>query len=238
MSKKQYIYEEVRDFIKKRIDSGAYEVGSKIPSENEFAKVFGVHRKTIRTSIAMLVEEGLLKTIPGKGTYVVGLEEEIHLFERYRTDNAIHENGTVEVINAVIRKVGNLYCHIFNCSSEELMYSINLLRNVDSKPLIFEQIFIPVRFISDLERYDLKAFNIADILNFEGINLKRIQQKLDIVNISTRNGKYLNLEKYDQVLLLEKLSYDENDLCVEYKKQYIRGDLVKISNVFGDRKEV
>ena len=234
MTKKQFMYEEVYEFIKKRIENGIYGVGFKIPSENEFAKVFGIHRKTIRTSIAMLANEGLLKTVPGKGTFVVGAENEIHLLDRYHTDQVMEKSGNIEIVRSVIRKIGNYYSYTFGCSSEDLMYTINLVRNLTEKNLIFEQLFIPVKYIKNFDKYDLKAFDSSEIFKFEGIKINRVQQKLNVVNISKRNGKYLDLENHEKVLLLEKYSYDSHDNCIEYKKQYIRGDLVKITNDFGD----
>ena len=233
MSKKQYIYEEIRDFIKKRIETGAYDIGHKIPSEQEFSKVFGVHRKTIRTAISMLVEEGMLKTLPGKGTYVIDLEEEIPLIERYRLDERTKESGTVEILHANIRQIGNYYEHVFKCSQNEKMYSIDFLRKSGEQPLILEQVFIPVKYIKNLEQYDLKAFDIEDVFKFEGIEIKKVHQKLNVIDISTRNSKILKIENNKQVLLLEKYSYDAEENCIEYKKQYIRGNLVKITNTFG-----
>lgn len=229
----KYIYEEISDFILVRIKNGTYPMGSRIPSENEFSKVFGVHRKTVRTSISKLTDEGYLKTIPGKGTYVVGEDKDIELFEKYRVNSERLEQRDSEVVRAVVREVGDFYKNIFNCDSSDLMYSIGLVYQQNDIPSIYELIYIPERIIPNIDKYDLKAFNAKEIFAFENIKIDKIEQVLKTVDISTRNSKYLSVKPLEKVLKLERISYDENGECVEYREKFIRGDIMHITNKFG-----
>lgn len=56
--------------IKNRILNNIWEVGDRIPSENELSKEFEVNRLTIRLAINKLNTLGLLETKTGEGTYV------------------------------------------------------------------------------------------------------------------------------------------------------------------------
>ncbi|MCT1796865.1 FadR/GntR family transcriptional regulator [Helcococcus kunzii] len=56
--------------IKNRILNNVWEVGDKIPSENDLSKEFEVNRLTIRLAINKLNTLGLLETKTGEGTYV------------------------------------------------------------------------------------------------------------------------------------------------------------------------
>jgi DNA-binding LacI/PurR family transcriptional regulator len=64
------LYQHIFDTIKGRIGSNAYPPGSYMPSERELCEEFKVHRITIRKSLDMLMEEGLVKKYAGKGTLV------------------------------------------------------------------------------------------------------------------------------------------------------------------------
>jgi LacI family transcriptional regulator len=64
------LYQHVFDTIKARIVSNAYPPGNYIPSERELCEEFKVHRITVRKSLAMLMEEGLVEKHAGKGTLV------------------------------------------------------------------------------------------------------------------------------------------------------------------------
>ncbi len=67
----ELLWEQVRDDLSADLDSGDLPPGSRLPSEQALADdVYGVSRPTIRRAIAALVEEGRIKVVHGKGTYV------------------------------------------------------------------------------------------------------------------------------------------------------------------------
>lgn len=64
------LYVEVAALLRKRIFSGAFEVGSRIPSLELLAHEFGVAVVTVRSAVALLEQEGLLFRQQGRGTFV------------------------------------------------------------------------------------------------------------------------------------------------------------------------
>lgn len=68
--KKRSIPDQVFDLIKGYIDSGKFQAGDKIPSENELCKQLGVSRPSIKTALSRLQDMGLLEARVGDGTYV------------------------------------------------------------------------------------------------------------------------------------------------------------------------
>lgn len=44
--------------------------GTKLPGENELAKLFEVSRNTVRKAVKILCEKNILDVVPGSGTYV------------------------------------------------------------------------------------------------------------------------------------------------------------------------
>jgi len=63
-------YLQIKEDIIKKIESGIYFPGERLPSEFQLAKDYGVSRPTIRQSIAELVQERSLIRHRGKGTFV------------------------------------------------------------------------------------------------------------------------------------------------------------------------
>lgn len=53
------------------MEDGIWHVGEKIPSEAELMETFGVSRNTIREAVSSLAYAGILRSIPGDGTYVL-----------------------------------------------------------------------------------------------------------------------------------------------------------------------
>lgn len=60
--------------LKLMIVGGELREGDYMPSENTLVRQFGVSRPTVRKAVAELADQGLLDTIPGKGSVVRGLE--------------------------------------------------------------------------------------------------------------------------------------------------------------------
>jgi DNA-binding GntR family transcriptional regulator len=63
-------YRQIAEIIRERIKSGEYPKGSRIPTESEMVETWEVARTTARRAIALLREEGLVQTVPQRGTYV------------------------------------------------------------------------------------------------------------------------------------------------------------------------
>jgi GntR family transcriptional regulator len=63
-------YRQIAAFIKRGIVSGHYAPNTRIPTESELVETYEVARSTARRAIAALRDEGLVYTVPARGTYV------------------------------------------------------------------------------------------------------------------------------------------------------------------------
>lgn len=63
-------YHEVADVLRERIISGALPPACPLPSEAQIVASSGVSRPTVRAAVAVLVAEGLVVTLPGRGSFV------------------------------------------------------------------------------------------------------------------------------------------------------------------------
>lgn len=63
--------DQIAAVIAGRIADGTYELQRQIPGELALADEFGVSRNTVRASIAILVDQALVRVVRGKGTFAV-----------------------------------------------------------------------------------------------------------------------------------------------------------------------
>jgi len=56
--------------ITERIEAGLYEVGGRLPSEQNLIEEFGVSRTVVREAVANLRANGLVRTVQGSGAFV------------------------------------------------------------------------------------------------------------------------------------------------------------------------
>lgn len=64
-------HRQVAAWIRAQIESGEIQPGKKIPSEGYLMQVFGIARGTARRVASLLREEGVIETVPGRGSYVL-----------------------------------------------------------------------------------------------------------------------------------------------------------------------
>lgn len=64
-------YKVIIDYIKDQITNGTWPIGSRLPSQRDLAKQFGVNRSTVVTALDELAADGLIEGKLGMGTVVV-----------------------------------------------------------------------------------------------------------------------------------------------------------------------
>ncbi len=76
---KNNLSEEAYNQILQMIASGEWREGDKLPSENQFCKILGVSRNTVRTALSRLTALGLVETRQGFGYCVRDLNIGVYL---------------------------------------------------------------------------------------------------------------------------------------------------------------
>lgn len=66
------LYQKIVDYLKGKIASGELKIGDAIYSENLLCERFGVSRTSVRKAVRLMIEENLLESRQGKGTFIRG----------------------------------------------------------------------------------------------------------------------------------------------------------------------
>jgi GntR family transcriptional regulator len=64
-------YRQIAEILRRRITAGKYRPDTRIPTESELVEEFEVARTTARRAVEVLRDEGLVYTVPNRGSYVV-----------------------------------------------------------------------------------------------------------------------------------------------------------------------
>jgi DNA-binding GntR family transcriptional regulator len=64
-------YRQIAAWLRSRIEAGEFRPSEDpLPSEKDLMQLFGVARDTARRAVQLLRDEGLVVTVPQRGTYV------------------------------------------------------------------------------------------------------------------------------------------------------------------------
>lgn len=64
------LWRQVADYVRQKIAEGAYDARMMLPPESELASSLGVNRHTVRSAIAALASEGVVRPVQGVGTMI------------------------------------------------------------------------------------------------------------------------------------------------------------------------
>jgi DNA-binding transcriptional regulator YhcF (GntR family) len=64
------LYYQLKELIKKKIESGEFKPGDRLPTEQELSEMFSISRTPVRQALIELTYEGILYRRPGLGTFI------------------------------------------------------------------------------------------------------------------------------------------------------------------------
>ncbi len=67
-------YAQLVRLLRQQISSGVFRRGDRLPSEAAICSRYGVSPMTVRRAVNMLVDQGVVNTVQGRGTFVKRLE--------------------------------------------------------------------------------------------------------------------------------------------------------------------
>ena len=91
----QPLYLQVKRHILENIGSGKWGASTRVPSENDIVKSFGVSRMTANRALCELRDEGVLVRIAGVGSFVADRHAHAHPLEIRGIADEIRDRGHV-----------------------------------------------------------------------------------------------------------------------------------------------
>src|SRR5262249_11081933 len=64
------LHTQLMTYFRERIRDGRLPVGTRLPTDGELAAKYQISRDTVRQALALLVNEGLIERVQGRGTFV------------------------------------------------------------------------------------------------------------------------------------------------------------------------
>lgn len=71
MGEKESVTSRIIAYIRDNIRKGTWEVGGKLPSENEMCRLLNASRTSVRSALQQFIALGILESVHGKGTFLL-----------------------------------------------------------------------------------------------------------------------------------------------------------------------
>jgi len=229
------LYVQIQEHIADLILSGKLPPDTKIKSEREFSDELGVSRMTVHRAITELVNEGLLESRHGSGTYVAKpkityeAREMVNYTEaierrRIATASQLLELGQVPASRRLAEQLQVEIGHP--------LYRLLILRFANRVPVILERDYFSSRRCPDLEQWDLEKNSLPDLLQSAyGAKLSHITQMFEAVTANEIVARQLRVEEGFPLVMLTRVIYSaEDNKPLVFSMDFLRSDYLRIQS--------
>lgn len=226
------LYTQVKEDLKKLIQSGKYTEGSKLPSEKELCQKYDVSRITVRRAIKQLEANGMVFSVHGKGTFVKNNAIYSDLVKISTFGDTLAQkgfSGFTRINSYEECKLDDfekmLYGHDWESQSRICLIGFSM-----EEPVVLYKSLIRAPYGKQMYEKAVEfeqrnvPFSTFDLYKEIGIYISKIEQKILAINADEKLAELLGLNVGDAVLVLDSTIEDENNKIIEFKKGYYRPD--------------
>ncbi|SHJ80740.1 transcriptional regulator, GntR family [Geosporobacter subterraneus DSM 17957] len=229
---KNPVYIKIVEDIRNKVNNGDLNPGDDIPSETALCKEYDTSRMTVRKGLAILMNEGYIYSIPGKGYFVEKPDFNKYTIYYDEMNNLINNVDNtkllaVDIIMPPEDLAGNLQIsknkkvimirRLFYTDGEPMAYDIKYLLYEKGMPIVeneIEQATFPEMVSRNTSLYGLKK----ELLIYAKVPEEKTK-------------KLLNIKGDLALLVVEQKLYDSKNKPMGLGITYFRGDYIKLQGI-------
>jgi len=232
------LYHQLYEILRGKISSGEWQPGDTIPPESELIERYQVSRTTVRQVLDMLVNEGLIYRQRGRGTFVAhptieqGLVRIISFTEdmrqrRFKPGTKVLSSGLVPASQDIAEKL--------EIEPGEELARLERLRLADGEPMSIEVSHLVHRYCPGVLRGDYASNPLREALERDyGIRIVRANQVIRAILAPHDLTHLLSIRPKSALLYIERVSYSQHNVPVEFLRIYYRADRYALHNELRD----
>ena len=232
----QPLYQQVAEWMQENIRAGHWAKGDKLPAEEDLAKEIGISRGTLRNAIALLIKQGLLIQVQGKGTFVEKdkisypfAQELISFAESMEVRGIDFETKVVEkqIVkpNQVIQKKLQID------ASDDVLY-LKRVRYIQNQPATLLKNWVSLKRCPGIEQTDfskISLFNAIEEATESKIHLGI--RNFSATKVTEDQAAELALDVDDPVLFIDQVTFADEKVPLECSQVLLRTDKYEVTSV-------
>ena len=229
-------YHQIYLVLREQLREGRFDLG--LPGELSLMQQFGVARVTMRRALDLLVQEGLIERVPGRGTRPVprnklqgqkpaanhGEEQRARLTGLLENLVTMGLQTTVQVIRVDVLPAPDEVAKIMRLPFGERVQKAERVRSTDEGPLSHITTWVPYRFAQGFGKAELARKPILVLLEESGVKVGRAEQTISARLADADMARHLEVSVGSALLAVRRLIYDDQDRPVQWLHGLYRPD--------------
>lgn len=230
------LYEQIKDYILHNIHSGEYQPHSRIPSERELSKRFGVSRLTVNKAIKELVQAGLLYVQIGKGTFISDetIDQQLDNLTSFTEEMTRRGQSTLSrIIRAESVPANKMIADVLRIPVGVNVCVLKRVRMANNHPVALEISYLIESLCPNLfNDRDFAKESLYHVLRTDyHLSLTHAEQTFEARSATKMEANLLDLEVGSPILHITRVTYTSENRPIEYVESAYRGDRYKFRAV-------
>jgi len=227
-------YYQLYKILRTQILEGEWKPGSMLPSESELVEKFNLSRTTVRQSLDMLVNDGLIHRQRGRGTYVSNptIEQGLSKIISFTEDMRQREMEPHSVVlSSELIQASNEIAEALQITPGDEVTHLERLRLADLEPMGIETSYLVHRLCPGVLKYDFSRCSLRQTLEREyDMNLTYARQKIRAISATKAQAHTLSVMPGSALLFIERITFTDQKVPIEFLRTYYRGDRYTLYN--------
>ncbi|HAF61501.1 MAG TPA: phosphonate metabolism transcriptional regulator PhnF [Anaerolineaceae bacterium] len=226
-------YYQLANILREQIENGTWKANETIQSERQLEQQYNLSRPTIRQAIDLLISQGYLYRIHGRGTFVSppklqkGILELTSFSEDMR--NRGLEPGQIMLEFGLIPPPKKIKTRLEISDSNKKVLRIKRIRTGNGEPIGIQDSYLNLPDDKEISQQELEERgSIYAILQEKfGIFPAEADETLEVTLASEEEADQLAITVGSPLLLNERILYSQNRQAIEFVSILYRGDRYK-----------
>lgn len=203
------LYQQIKDFVSRKIQDGSLRAGDRLPSEHELVAQFGMSRMTINRALRELVEQGRIVRVAGVGSFVAEHKPQSTLLQIANLASEIRQRGhdyrcemlVVERVAAPLDVAAALDVR----TGESVFHSV-CVHLEDGVPIQLEDRYVNPRVVPEFAQQDFSQQQPSEYL-VRNVPFDEIEHVVDAVLPTSEQASRLQMDPSQPCLLLTRRTW-------------------------------
>ncbi|MFZ7120277.1 MAG: GntR family transcriptional regulator [Eubacteriaceae bacterium] len=225
------LYIDIVNDVKNKITNGELKAGDLIQPEYELAEHYGVSRTTLRKSLALLVNEGYIYTIPGKGNYVCKPTGKMYQLDFDEIESLKVQIEDIELIDVKVISANKKLIEKLMIGPYDKIVRIRKAYKFKGKVVEYVIVYLPYEKGNPIVEDVIKFANFYDIMEKQNLHFQ-INKKLDIniIKADIQTSQFLSIDFGEPLFLITQEIYTtDKKSAISYNEFYILSNVLSIN---------